>query len=207
MLLLTTSADARSVREDVMIVERDASEEEMILEFLKAECGRPLIDDADLSDAAQNAQRAKMLDARRGYLSRQSIFTNFPSDVHWKSLKLTSQDFPHLRYVNSSPWRPLAGEALRVTDGASRIVESTFDFAIPNIDLVVAKIQSIARSIREGRDVGPALILADIGDGKMVLLEGNHRATAYVIANVGKPIPALSGSSPDMIAWAAQIWR
>ena len=38
-----------------MIQERDASEEEMILEFLKAEYGRPLIDDADLSDDEKTA--------------------------------------------------------------------------------------------------------------------------------------------------------
>jgi hypothetical protein len=54
---------------------------------------------------------------------------------------------------------------------------------------------------------GAALILEDVGDGRMVLLEGNHRATAYVIANVGKPIAVLIGSSPDMITWATPIWR
>jgi hypothetical protein len=187
-------------------MQRAASEEEMILEFLKAEYRRPLIDDADLSDAQQNAQRAQMLDQRRGYTSRRYIFTNFPRDVHWRCSTLMSKDFEHLRYVNSSPWRPLAGADLRVVDGADRIKQNSFNRAIPDIEMLVSKIRSIARSINEGRDPGAALILAEVGDGRMVLLEGNHRATAYVIANVARPIATLIGSSPGIIVWANQAW-
>jgi len=190
-----------------MIEERDTSEEEMVLEFLKAECGRPLIDDADLSNVEQNAERAKLLDKRRGYTSRGLIFVNFPRDVRWRRSKLTSADYEHLRYVNSSPWRPLAGPDLRVIDGASRISENTFDRNIGGIESIVSKIQTIVRSIRAGRDPDAALILAEIGDGRLVVLEGNHRVTAFVIANAGRPIASLIGSSSGMAAWANQGWR
>jgi hypothetical protein len=187
-----------------MIVERDASEEEMILQFLKAECGRPLIDDADLSDQEQNVRRAQMLDERRGYTSRSLLFANFPRDVHWKYSKLTKEDFERVRYVNSSPWRPLAGSELRVIDGARRIAEES-----PTIPegVHVQKIRNIVRSIREGRDVDAALILADVGDGRLVLMEGNNRAIAFVIASIDRPIAALLGSSPEMASWANQSWR
>ena len=189
-----------------MIQERDASEEEMILEFLKAEYGRPLIDDADLSDDEQNGRRARLLDARRGYTSRSLIFANFPRDVRWRHSKLTSGDYGRLRYVNISPWRALAVPELRVIDGAFRIAENTFDRTINNIGPYISKIQAIARSIRDGRDPCAALILADVGDGRLIVLEGNHRATAFVIANVSRPIAALIGSSPGMVAWANQAW-
>ncbi|MBV8322351.1 MAG: hypothetical protein JO049_16965 [Hyphomicrobiales bacterium] len=189
-----------------MIEERDASEEEMVLEFLKAECGRPLIDDADLSNVEQNAERAKLLDARRGYARRLAIFQNFPRDVRWRRSKLTRADYAQLRYVNSSPWRPLAGPDLRVVDGASRINGNTFDRGIATIGPVVSKIQTIVRSIRAGRDPDAALILAETGDGRLVVLEGNHRVTAFVIADVSRPIASLIGSSSGMVAWANQGW-
>jgi hypothetical protein len=186
-----------------MIVERHASEEEMILQFLKAEYVRPLIDDADLSDQEQNARRAQMLDERRGYTSRSFLFANFPHGVQWKYSKLTKEDFERVRYVNSSPWRPLAGRELRVIDGARRIAEGSP--TIPS-GVHVQKINNIVRSIREGRDPDAALILADVGDGRLMLLEGNNRATAFVIASVDRPIAALLGSSPHMASWANQTW-
>jgi hypothetical protein len=187
-------------------MERDASEEEMILEFLKAECSRPLIYDADLSDAVQNAKRAQKLDARRGYTSRTAIFRNFPREVRWRYSTLTAQDFERLRYVNSSPWRQLAGDGLRVIDGANHIKQNIPNPAVPGIHTLTLKIEAIARSIREGRDPTAALIVAEVGDGRMIVLEGNNRATAYVIANVGRPVVTLFGSSPGMVAWANQGW-
>jgi hypothetical protein len=190
-----------------VIEDRHASEEEMILEFLKAEYCRPLIDDADLSDVEQNAKRAHMLDMRRGYTSRSLIFVNFPRDVRWRHSRLTTGDYECLRYVNSSPWRPLAGPGLRVMDGASRIAGNTFDRTIEGIARCVSKIQAIVRSIREGRDPDGALILAEVEDGRLVVLEGNHRATAIVVAKVDRPIAVLIGSSPSMASWANQGWR
>jgi hypothetical protein len=187
-----------------MIVQRDASEEEMILEFLKAEFGRPLIDDADLSNAEENAKRSQMLDARRGYTSRTLIFKNFPRAVSWKYCTLTKEDFGSLRYVNSSPWRTLAGPDLRVVDGANHIRENTLDRTI--LDVVAPKVQAIAHSIAEGRHPDAALILAEIGDGRLIVLEGNHRATAFVLANTDRPVTALVGSSPEMVSWANQAW-
>jgi hypothetical protein len=189
-----------------MIEERDASEEEMVLEFLKAECG-PLIDDANLSDFEQNARRAQVLDSLRGYARRSSLFANFPRDVRWKRSKLTNADYEHLRYVNSSPWRQLAGPGLRVIDGASRISENNFDRTVDGIERIASKIQAIVRSILAGRQPDAALILSEVGDGRLVVLEGNNRATAFVIANVDRPIAILIGSSSGMALWADQVWR
>jgi hypothetical protein len=188
-----------------MIEERAVSEEEMLLEFVKSEYG-DLINDPDLSDAEQNARRAHMLEMHRGYTSRRGLFRNFPHEVHWRLAKLTTGDFERLRYVNSSPWRPLTGLSLRVIDGASRIAERTFDPKIDGIERCASKIWDIARSIQHGGNVIAALILADVEDGRLVVIEGNHRATAFVIANVGSPIPALIGSSPGMARWSNQTW-
>jgi hypothetical protein len=82
----------------------------MILEFLKSEYG-PLINNADLSDAEQNAARAHMLEMRRGYTSRRALFKNFPRDVCWRLAKLTSGDFKRLRYVKSPYGSPSPGQS------------------------------------------------------------------------------------------------
>jgi hypothetical protein len=187
-----------------MIIEDNVSENEMVLEFLKSEI-RPLIEDANLSDGDGNRRRANLLDCLRGYQRRTSLFQNFPVDAKWRRLSLGTRDLAHVKYLNSSTWRSLAGRELRVVDGAARIVDRSFDRTIPNIDKCVAHVRAIAQSICEGRDL-PALILADLGDGTAVVIEGNHRATAYVIAGVECPISALSGSSTGMAAWASQCW-
>src|SRR5262245_41924281 len=148
----------------------------MILEFLKSEYG-PLINDPNLSDVEQNAARAHMLEMRRGYTSRGALFKNFPRDVCWRLVKLTSGDFERLRYVNSSPWQLLTGPELRVTDGATRINENVFDQTIEGIERCVSKIRDMAQSLRNGDDFAAMLILADVGDGRLVVIEGNHRAT------------------------------
>jgi hypothetical protein len=94
-----------------------------------------------------------------------------------------------------------------VTDGATRISENAFDPTIDGIERCASKIRDMAQSLQNGDDFTAALILADVGDGRLVVIEGNHRATALVIANVGRSIPALIGSWPVMGAWANQSWR
>jgi hypothetical protein len=188
-----------------MITEREASEHEMVLEFLRAEMDA-LITFADLSDEEANGKRAYVLDSLRGYTSRKWLFSNFPNDVSRKLVRLTNDDLLSVRYVNCSPWRSLAGAGLRVIDGANSIRENTFDPAIPGVEKSVLKIRTLVRSIQEGRDPAGLLILAEVGDGRLGLLEGNHRATAYAIANIARPIVALIGSSPHMVSWGNQAW-
>jgi hypothetical protein len=99
----------------------------MVLEFLRAEIGSIIGQDADLSDPQDNSKRALVLDCLRGYSRRIWLFSKFPTDTAWKRVKLTPEDFPSLRYVRSSLWRQLAGDDLSVVIGAKRIVEGTFD--------------------------------------------------------------------------------
>ena len=101
-----------------------------------------------------------MLNTIRGYTSRTFLFVNFPRDVRWRRSKLTSGDYERLRYVNSPPWRPLAGSELRVMDGAYRIAENTFDWTIS--DIPAARLKNPkhgtinSRGLRSWRGIDPS---------------------------------------------------
>jgi hypothetical protein len=187
-----------------MIIERDASENEMVLEFLRAEVGSVIGAEADLSDPEQNDKRAKVLDCLRGYAQRRWLFRKFPTDTVWRRAKLAVEDYPRLRYVRSSPWRQLAGENLSVVVGAKRILDGSFDKANMEIVRRVPKMEAIARAIRDGVDLSP-VILVESGN-EVVILEGNHRVTGFVLAQSDRPMLALFGSSPSMLDWARQSW-
>jgi hypothetical protein len=65
-----------------------------------------------------------------------------------------------------------------VIDGADQVRNGTFD---PTVATHASKIMAIADSISAGRELRAALILGDAGDGRWIIAEGNHRATAYVL--------------------------
>jgi hypothetical protein len=190
-----------------MIIDSDASESEMVLEFLRAEVGSLIGQGApapDLSDAHDNSKRAFILDCLRGYSRRIWLFSKFPTDTVWKRVKLTREDFPNLRYVRSSPWRQLAGDDLSVVTGAKRIMEGTFDRTYAEIARRVPKIEAVARAIRDGADLPPVILITAGSDH--VVVEGNRRVTGFVMAQSDRPMLALCGSSPSMLEWSQQAW-
>jgi hypothetical protein len=160
-----------------MIVERDATEQEMVLEFLRAEYPAALgAIGLDLSDPEQNRSRAQALDMKRGYISRKYVFAGFPTDTTWSRVRLVEEDFPRLRHIDCSPFRQLAGDGLNVRAGAERLYDEKF----PELVRRRPKIEGIARAIRQGAKL-PPVIVAEAGPD-LILLEGNHRATAYFLA-------------------------
>jgi hypothetical protein len=186
-----------------VIVLRNASEEEMVLEFLKAEhSDHPLVANANFDDEEENRKRARLLDGR-GYSSRERLFLGFPHDATWKFVRLSIKDFETLRYLNCTPWRTIA-PSLRVLDGADHVRHGSLD---PSVAIHGSKILAIADSIRSGHDLKAALILGDAGDGRMIIAEGNHRATAYALAEVDRPIIALLATAPSMAGWANGRWQ
>jgi hypothetical protein len=89
-------------------------------------------------------------------------------------------------------------------DGAQCIRDKAFDPRDAGLMKSVHKIENIAQSIRQGTNLH-AVILAEAGS-EYVVVEGNHRATAFALTDAQHSLAALVGSSPTMHLWAAKDW-
>ena len=61
---------------------------------------RRIIDQPDLSNAADNAYRRHVLGQYRGYGRDADVFTDFPADVRWYRASATKEDLARVRYIN-----------------------------------------------------------------------------------------------------------
>ena len=185
-----------------------ATNDEAVLAFLRAEIDTEygptiglllshirydrsvLIDNPDLSDAHANCARAVILGVYRGYGRNEFLFTGFPSDIKWWRVLLSLDDIGHLKYVHTQVFFDLSSGTRLIAEGA-RNYEKNTDTA--------KKIGHILEKISGGVSF-PELILVEDAQKQLVIIEGNHRATAYAIAGVGQ-IFALIGTSPTMHLW------
>jgi len=188
-----------------------ASENEMVLAFLRAEVDssrydemvtttlfrlgftRKVIDEPDLTDEAENSARKQLL-AFRGYERREALFTGFPVDVIWRRVALQPADLQTLRYANYRTWVELSDETRLVSVGARNFRQRPDS---PD----TYQINGIAAALRGGGSF-PALITAQHKDGSLILIEGHSRATAYLLEGHTGDIETLVGSSPSMCGWA-----
>jgi hypothetical protein len=98
-------------------------------------------------------------------------------------------DFDRLRYVNCEPFLGLTDDARSVNIGA-RNYKRVAEFA--------TRVDSIARNIGAGLSTSELILVED--RDRLVVLEGNTRATAHV--QTSTLFSALVGSSPTMREWA-----
>ena len=192
-----------------------ATENDMVLEFLRAEVDSPrfglaysglfdqlrahmitkhsLLVVADLNSSRDNDLRAQILGAVRGYRRNCLLFDGFPDDVTWRRVELQSSDWVRVNYANEPTWVALSGGTRRVADGAN------------NIDLISAgnangHIRSLAAELRKGKRY-PSLIGVENDKGEIVLAEGHCRATACALVEPTGASACLIGRSPGIRKW------
>jgi hypothetical protein len=185
-----------------------ASNDEMVLSFLRAEIESPqwghrytevlnqmradrlsLIDNADLNDANANRIRAKVLGPVRGYGRNAALFRGFPTDTTWRRVQLDPSDFQRLNYLNYPPFPKL-------TDGTCSVEVGARNYR--HDGELAQRVDDVVQAIERGVSI-QELILVEDADW-LVVLEGNTRATAYVKASTSS-FSALVGSSPTMYQW------
>jgi hypothetical protein len=185
-----------------------ASSNDMVFAFVRAEIDSPtwgglymqaisglrfsrssLIDQADLNDHYMNRVRGIVLGAVRGYGRDEFLFRGFPRDAQWRRVSVELADFDRLRYVNCEPFLGLTDDARSVNIGA-RNYKRVAEFA--------TRVDSIARNIGAGLSTSELILVED--RDRLVVLEGNTRATAHV--QTSTLFSALVGSSPTMREWA-----
>src|SRR5881394_2166044 len=121
-----------------------SSPEEMVLAFLRAEIESArfghyyndaiaanrldpdeLINRGDIADARQQALRAALLGAIRGYAKDARLFPGFPTDATWIRVELEADDAHLLRYADYPDWVDFSNGTRLVLDGAARIATAT----------------------------------------------------------------------------------
>jgi len=170
---------------------RDASEDEMILTFLKGElkssrfgndvknalaelsADEKLITEGDLSNDTQNELRKKALGICRGYPDRE-IFENYPKNVKWSFVQFDAEDIEKLRYIDYDYWNELSSDTSKPTDAADNIRKGITVFNVPNDNFFKA-----AEAI--GKTAFPPVIALSCDDEMLILIEGHVRATAYAL--------------------------
>jgi hypothetical protein len=178
-----------------------ATQDEMVLAFLKAELKSPrfsgeyqidqrgLIDSADLQSSSQNQARLEALQRVKGAL----VFR----DATWRRVALEKGDLTRLKYLNHPDWIELSGGTRLVSDGAKNVNSKK----VSNIN---AHVLAIAHAVKTGAR-HPELI-AVVGEEKgadMILTEGHARATAYVLAGWPGQIVCILGTSRSTHGWDA----
>jgi hypothetical protein len=149
-----------------------------------------LIDKPDLSDAHANCARAVILGAYRGFGRNEFLFQGFPSDTSWGRVLLDVNDIGQLKYVGTPPFFILSNGTQLVGEGARNYK------ANPE---TAKKVDIIREKISRGVSF-PELVLVQDGQSRFVIIEGNHRATAYDVECVNG-VRALVGTSVTMDRW------
>ena len=203
----------------VMIHIESVTEDDVVLAFVKAEINSPfygpkyqaqlaslgasretLIDNADLSDQPQNDLRKTLLRGARGYPDR-FLFRNLPRDTAWRRVRLEPNEIVALKNGRFDNWIELTKGSRSVAQGAAEIASGVAErSANADIRKIAVGVKEIAEKVRAGHKF-PELIVVKATDGSLILLEGNTRATAYVLAEKSEPTEVFVGSSAQMKFW------
>jgi hypothetical protein len=191
---------------------RDSNEDEMVLEFIKAESASndwldyynfpdgfsydELIANADLRDDYQNLLRRSMLNYR-GYATRTSLFAGFPLDVKWSFHRFSVAEIVQFKYANIAPWSYLAGQSRLVREGADAIGEDPH--RVVGLGIHLEKLEAIRERLKSGVPMA-RLIVAAVGS-TYVIVEGQMRATALAAMPTDWRYEALVGSADDFKQW------
>lgn len=182
---------------------RRITEAEVIAEFLKGEFfhkeydfDRDLFADIvyhpDLTNDAENALRRALFYRRRG-----AMWWELPEDRQWWEIELEPEDIDHVSVFPRAHWVRLSGGNFRARHVADRVRHRVEH---KNEDRFAAKMSGILSNIRSGAALGSIIFIGGNDHRRLVILEGNHRFVASLLA-LGKVPTAMrlvTGFSPHM---------
>ncbi len=177
-----------------MKIVRDSSENEMILEFLKAEIvserfsgqlkkvmeglgfDQEIILKADLQNEIQNAQRKKLLRVFRGYGEGRELFERFPTRfTEWSLCSFETADLEKIRYIDYSYWNELSAGTRKPLTAAETIRRGVRIYEVSNDRFLRA-----AEYVKNGGTF-PKLFFVTSDYESFVIVEGHLRMTAYAL--------------------------
>lgn len=174
-----------------MKILRSASEDEMLLAFLKGELrserfsgelraalscvGAPeaLVTSGDLSSAQENDARKAVMSAFRGYPDRD-LFAEYPRDLTWYYVRFEPDDLAHIRYISYCYWDELSQGTSSPLAAAGQVRRGVTVYGVPNEPFWKA-----LAHLRAGGSFAPIILIAR--DAAFTTLEGHVRLTAYAM--------------------------
>jgi hypothetical protein len=194
-----------------------ATEDQVILAWLQAETKSPrfknnvradaatlaAIQDAalnpDLTNRQQNDLQRQVIAGTRGFGRGVNAFQGIANDVVWRRAHVSIAEVGAMLYINDGGWKTLAPTTLEVREGAGNVGHDPT--ADPNKHIL-----AVAQEIRDTNPVPsyPELICLKRPDGRISVIEGNTRATAYVIEADRLPdgVDIYLGDSASIATWA-----
>jgi hypothetical protein len=160
-----------------------------------------LINCPDLDSPIENHYRRELL-KYRGYRTNSLLFAGFPKDVVWRSVKIEPKDHELLHCTNdrsADSWVRVSDDTRsirRIAANLTRMERSTNRAQ----NETARRIRDIQKDLNEGQSM-PPLIAVEGDDSRLILVEGNSRATAYVDINWQQGITMLLGRSFKMKDW------
>ena len=170
-----------------MKIIRDASEEEMILEFLKGEINsirfnnelfdalneyhlnRDIIDNGDIFNSEENKKRLDVMKVFRGYPDKE-LFNNFPKNIMWKYVELSKEDINNIYYINYDYWNELSNNTSSPIEAVKNIKKGIEIFDVSNKPFLDGV------KLLKNRPFPPVILLT-CNDEKYLIIEGHSRMT------------------------------
>lgn len=185
----------------VLRIVREATEDEAISEFLKADLDHPcyeafrktllpIVRRPNLRDAEENAKRRALL-----FLRHLALWKELPSDTRWYEISLTEEDVAKIRVFPRAQWRGIARGTFDLDVVADRIRIRQESAADP----FSRKIASICNCLVEEECRPASILLIGVDDKQpLTIIDGNHRLVSAVIAGRLHQLRFLCGLSPSM---------
>lgn len=205
---------------------RPVSEAEMIALFLATEYPSPrthqyilqvlqregwpscIIEQPNLHDAQENAQRRSILGAYRGYgqspeyfedlpadVQYLNYFEGFPLDVQWERAMLSRQELEQVQYIEDEYWIELSSGSRLPRDAASTILAGYQVFEVGHQGVL-----QMAEALRSGARFPTLILVGKNRESPLVVLEGHMRLTAMALA-----LECLPAELEMMVGFSEQI--
>ncbi len=183
---------------------RQASEAEVIAEFLKGEYHQKeyhvdrqrheaMVMSPNLADAEENVLRRELL-----YRRHRVTWKELPKDTRWFQVELGPEELNRVRVFPRGHWPKMTGGAsFGINDVVSSVRDKRFDIETAND---VTAIHAIAYRLRQQPDNSSVLLIGVDDEQPLTILEGNHRMIAAALAatDLMSTFTFYAGISPAM---------
>lgn len=184
------------------IIEK-VDEDAMVMAWVEAERVAPLrrarIEEIVPAGASLTPDLARgALAYTRGY-SDKFIFEGLPvSDMDWYRVEVSVEELGAFSYLNYVTFHQITEGSLLIQDGAANIER------VQAREELNQRIRSVEGAIRRGDNPPPLIAVATAKGGQPIVIEGNTRATAYVLCKpLSDTLEVILGIAPDLFeSWA-----